>query len=204
MENKKNKKWSLAHICAYVSFAISVTTLVLWCCNVGGFTVVSLDSFVGIIVALLAIVVTIVLGWQIYNAIELKRKIEELDELKDKLSVQENEIKQQSRRSRHLIAASLADIETTGGNHILAFSYLMTSLSYSLALEQPLNVGKLLDRMTFSASHTRQDALCLYTKDIHDSDKRIRKSQHFDMIKTQYEKIYNEFISKVKDDPNAQ
>lgn len=186
MENKENKKWSLAHICAYVSFAISVTILVLWCCNAGGFTVVSLDSFVGIIVALLAIVVTIVLGWQIYNAIELKRKIEELDELKDKLSVQEKEIKQQSRRSRHLIAVSLADIAITRNDYMLAFNYLMTSLCYSLALEQPLNVGKILNRMAFSASHTQQDALCIYMKDIQDNDKKIRNSQHFDMIKTQY------------------
>lgn len=204
MKNKENKKWRLAHLCAFVSLGISVTILVLWCCNVGGFTVVSLDSFVGIIVALLAIVVTIVLGWQIYNAIELKRKIEELDELKDKLSEQEKEIKQQSSKSRHLIAASLADIATTAGNHMSAFDYLMTSLYYSLALEQSINVGKILDRMAHSVSQIQQDAVCIYTKKIHDLDKRIRDSQHFDMIKNQYEKIYNDFISKVKDNQDEQ
>ena len=73
------KKWSLAHICAYLSLAISVTLLVLWCCDVGGFTVVSLDSFVGVIVALLAIIVTLAIGWQIYNSIELNERIKKLN-----------------------------------------------------------------------------------------------------------------------------
>ena len=74
----KTKKNSFAHICAYLSLAISITMLVLWCCNVGGFTVVNLDSFVGVIVALLAIVVTLAIGWQIFNSIEIRNKIESL------------------------------------------------------------------------------------------------------------------------------
>lgn len=202
--NKENKKWSFAHFCAFLSLSISIVMLVLWCCNVGGFTVVSLDSFVGIIVALLAIVVTLAVGWQIYNSIELKAKIEELNELKDKLSEQEKEIKQQTLKSRHLIAASMADTKLAIGDYMSTFDYLMTSLKYSMALEQSMNIGKILDRMAFSASKIQQNELCKYTKDIQDSDKKIRKSRHFDMIKTQYEKIYNEFISKIKDDPNAQ
>ncbi len=202
--NKENKKWSFAHFCAYLSLSISIVMLVLWCCNVGGFTVVSLDSFVGIIVALLAIVVTLAVGWQIYNSIELKAKIEELNELKDKLSEQEKEIKQQTLKSRHLIAASMADTKLAIGDYVSTFDYLMTSLKYSMALEQSMNIGKILDRMAFSASKIQQNELCKYTKDIQDSDKKIRKSRHFDMIKTQYEKIYNDFISKIKDDPNAQ
>ena len=78
------KKGSLAHICAYLSLAISITMLVLWCCNVGGFSVVSLDSFVGVIVALLAIVVTLAVGWQIFNSIEIRNRIEKLDALEEK------------------------------------------------------------------------------------------------------------------------
>ena len=93
---KSMKNRNLAHICAYISLAISITLLVLWCCNVGGFTVVSLDSFVGIIVALLAIVVTLAVGWQIYNSIEIKNQIEELSTLKEKLNIQEHTMNQQT------------------------------------------------------------------------------------------------------------
>ena len=97
------KKWSFAHICAFLSLAISVTMLVLWCCNVGGFTVVSLDSFVGVIVALLAIVVTLAVGWQIYNSIELKNRIKELNSLKEDFLKQQESIEQLTYKSKHHI-----------------------------------------------------------------------------------------------------
>ena len=66
----KKCKIKFSDICAYMALLFSVVTIVLWICNVGGFTVVSLDSFVGVIVALLAIIVTFVTGWQIYNRVE--------------------------------------------------------------------------------------------------------------------------------------
>ena len=97
------KNWSFAHLCAYISSAISVTLLVLWCCNVGGFTVVSLDSFVGVIVALLTIVVTLAVGWQIYNSIELNERIKSLNTLEERLIKQDKTLKQQNNKSNHLI-----------------------------------------------------------------------------------------------------
>ena len=205
MDNKENKKWSFAHFCAYISLALSITMLVLWCCNVGGFTVVSLDSFVGIIVALLAIVVTIVLGWQIYNAIELKRKIEELDELKDMLSVQEKEIKTQTNYTNHLTFGSLADIEITNGNYTSAFLYLIRSLEYTMSLDAPLDIDAIFGRMNISVNKVKQNSSLPVDikKDIQDSDKQIRASSCYSMIKTQYEKVYNEFFSKIKDGENS-
>ena len=67
----KKCKIKFSDICAYLALLFSVVTILLWICNVGGFTVVSLDTFVGVIVALLAIIVTFVIGWQIYNAIDI-------------------------------------------------------------------------------------------------------------------------------------
>ena len=200
MEN--NKKWSLAHICAYVSLALSVTILVLWCCNAGGFTVVSLDSFVGVIVALLAIVVTLAVGWQIYNSIELKAKVEELNALKSRLNKQEKESKEQTIKSDHLVFASLSDIEYNSENYALAFSYAITSLESAMSLDEPFNTNALLKRMELSASKIEQDTACPsnFLKEIEDNDKTIRNSKCYDMIKTRYEKAYKTFLSKVKED----
>ena len=50
----------------------------LWLCESLEFSVVSLDSFVGVIVALLAIVVTVAIGYQIINTIEVKDEITRL------------------------------------------------------------------------------------------------------------------------------
>ena len=81
MKNKPN----FAHICAYISLLISIVMLILWCCNAGGFSVVSLDSFVGVIVGLLAIIVTLVLGWQITSVLEVKDKIQRITKLEENL-----------------------------------------------------------------------------------------------------------------------
>ena len=120
-------KWSLAHICAYISLGISITLLVLWCCNVGGFTVVNLDSFVGVIVALLAIVVTLAVGWQIYNSFEIKGKIEELSALKEIINVQEKTIKQETGKSQHLISYIL-------GNEAYIRKKIFRCLSFSYVI----------------------------------------------------------------------
>ena len=53
---------SLTEVCAYSAFGLSVTMFALWTCNAGVFSVVNLDSFVGVIVGLLAIIVTFAIG----------------------------------------------------------------------------------------------------------------------------------------------
>ena len=70
MENLSKKvNWAIG--LSVVALILVAIMFVLWCCNAGGFSAVSLDTFVGVIVALLAIIVTIVLGWQIFNIFEL-------------------------------------------------------------------------------------------------------------------------------------
>ncbi len=87
------KNFNRAHICAYVSLTISVILITLWICNAGGFTVVSLDSFVGIIVALLGIIVTFAVAWNIYNGIDLRDEVKEVkDEFKVEVEKDENRI----------------------------------------------------------------------------------------------------------------
>ena len=198
MENTKSKKWNFAHLCAYLSLVISIIILILWCCNAGGFTVVSLDSFVGVIVALLAIIVTFIVGWQIYNGIELKAKIEELCVLKEKLEIQEKESAKNAKQLSHLIFGGMADNEISNGNYTLAFLYLMRSLGYSMSLDVPENIDVLFDRLSQSIDQIQKDTICSNMEKIHDLDKKIRLSKNYSLIKEQYEKIYNGFIDKVK------
>lgn len=199
MENKENKKWSLAHLFAYLSFALSITIMVLWCCNVGGFSVVSLDSFVGVVVALLAIVVTLAIAWQIFNSIEIKTKIEELNALKTRLNAQEEDSKTQVYRLNSLVFASLAENELNTNNYTVAFSYLMTSLETSMALNEPTNIETIFNRMEYAVSRIKTGTLYKDMENIRNSDSEIRGTLCYDMIKKRYEKVYNDFISKVKE-----
>lgn len=194
------KKSSFAHICAYLSLVLSITMLVLWCCNVGGFTVVSLDSFVGVIVALLAIVVTLAIGWQIYNSIELKAKIEELNVLKTELFMQEEDSIKRANQMNQLIFGTLADIELYNNKYISSFRYLLISLEYSMSLDTPGNINTIFNRMDLLISKMIQNTPCSAEtmKNFQDYDKNIRESKCFDIIQKQYEEKYSNFISKIK------
>jgi hypothetical protein len=196
------KKWSLVHFCAFLSLAISITLLVLWCCNVGGFTVVSLDSFVGVIVALLAIIVAFVVGWQIYNSIEIKGKIEELSALKEIINDQEKTIKQETGKSQHLISYILGNEAYKEKRYLDAFRFLMSSLRYSMQLDSPLNVESLLKGLEQINKHISKetDFEPSKTEDISAYNNDIKISSGYNLIKDRYEEIYINFNAKVKVD----
>ena len=196
------KKGSLAHICAYLSLAISITMLVLWCCNVGGFSVVSLDSFVGVIVALLAIVVTLAVGWQIFNSIEIRNRIEKLDALEEKYREHDKKMNQLHFWSQHLISANMGDFALSNNQFLLAFLYYIKSLESSLSLKAPLNLDKTLECLSITAGKIKNGEICDFLGSIQETDKNIKASKNYVLINRRYEKIYNDFISKIKDGKN--
>ena len=67
---KLNKKANWALILSVASLVIIVAIIGLWCFKSKEIAVVTLDTFIGIIVALLAVIVTIAIGWQIYAAMD--------------------------------------------------------------------------------------------------------------------------------------
>ena len=200
MKNKENKKWSFAHFCAYISLALSFTMLVLWCCNAGGLTVVSLDSFVGVIVALLAIIVTLAIAWQIYSSIELKDRIEELNVLRVELKEQERKFEQLNYKSSHLIAMLYGDDSYDRKNNIGAFYFYMCSLQCTMQLDEPINYEQLLDLLKSSANYIKKGDSLEPDKlnQIREWNECIRKLQNYHFIKDKYASVYNDFISKVK------
>lgn len=200
MKNKENKKWSFAHFCAYISLALSFTMLVLWCCNAGGLTVVSLDSFVGVIVALLAIVVTLAIAWQIYNSVDLKAKIEELSILKTKFNKQEKRFEQLNFKSQHLIAMLYGDDAVDRGNDKEAFYFYMHSLQCTMQLNEPINYDNLLVFLKHSVNNMKKGDSLEPDKlnQIRKWDERIRKQPNYHFIKDKYAPVYDNFLSKLK------
>ena len=45
-----NSKLNWTLVSSILAVVLSTTILLMWCCNVGGFSVVSLDTFVGVII----------------------------------------------------------------------------------------------------------------------------------------------------------
>lgn len=193
------KKVSFANFCAYLSLALSVVLLVLWCCNVGGFTVVTLETFVGVIVSLLAIIVTLAIVWQIYNAIEMKKNIEELKLLETRLSKQEKSLKQVKFNADHEIYNLLSYSAMTGNSLVAAFRFSLLSLENALQLENPRHVEILLERMSLLVNKIPHGTMDSYGQldRIMKSDKIIKGLPNYNLIKKSYEPIIEGLNLKV-------
>ena len=183
----------------------------LWCCNAGGFSVVSLDSFVGIIVALLAIVVTLAVGWQIYNSMELKDKIEELNILKEEFQQMQETIEQSSCSSSaniNFIWAYVTSKEIGNGNsnesdmRINIFKYFLCSLERTLHLKSPIYVEILLKNLEIAVQQIQHGSFFSgnIKKDIYEANASIRSTASYKAIEMRYNKIYEDFLAKIKND----
>lgn len=193
-------KIKIAHICAYVSLALSVVMIILWCCNVGGFSVVSLDSFVGVIVALLAIIVAIVIGWQIINALEIKSKLAEIDDFKNKVEEQNKTIEQTSYRTLHHLLSTMALDALENNEAEEAFRYALASLVNTMKLDVPINISSTLNLLKDCTNHFKNDRKT--DKELYDEtlefDYELKSFNNYDFVRTQYEPLIELYIQKVK------
>lgn len=204
-----NKGISFVGVCAYASLLLSVTMFILWASNVGGFSVVNLDSFVGVIVGLLAIIVTFAIGWQIYNVIEMNKKIEQLDEklkevqdLKAQLEEYQVKLDEQRHEACHFSHMGIAHLNFSRGDYLGAFRFYQSALSHSLQMDSLLNLTNMAEYVLKAIESTSQSTKLLSRlyDNVERIDKEIRQSKHFKIIQDSYDKAYSMYKKKVIQD----
>ena len=197
MNEKKN---TISLILSIIAIVLAIGIILLWIVNTSHLAVVSLDSFVGVIVALLAILVTAVLGWQIYNAIEIKEKLRAIDSLQSALKQQEHRMEQMYCNACHSHGYVAAYQSASVNNDFVdAYRWLMSSLRYSLILDEPINVEKVLDEMLEFAkripSHSTLDKEIF--AELEEDHKVIMNTRSFNCISLKFKQIHDIFLSKV-------
>lgn len=184
-----------------ITAIVSVVTLILlWVCNVWQLSVIGIETFIGVIVALLAIIVTFVVGWQIYNTIEIRNKLSELDRLEGEIEKQKLLIENSVYQLRHLIAFTWAINHHEKGNYAEAFGYALQSLPYTMRLNNPINIDTLMDIIVDSAKNVLVNTIV--EKDFYSEmtldDSEIRALSGYVYIKEEYEEAFNKYIKKIK------
>ena len=199
LQKTNMSKNMISKLCGYVGCALSIVLIILWCCNTGGFSVVNLDSFVGVIVALLAILITVVLGWQIYNAIEMKQKIHELEILKNQFAEQKETVEQLANKTRHCILLTWGDDAADNDENEESFRYYIAALKFSMMLKNPLNIdviqrqlNTVANRIKKGASHQKE-----FYQEVLNDNRIIRNMPNYVYIKTWYEPLLDIYISNV-------
>lgn len=196
LETKIN--WSLG--LSITSITVIVILVIMWFCNVWELSVIGIETFIGVIVALLAIIVTFVVGWQIYNTIEIRNRLSELDRLEGEIEKQKLLIENSVYQSRHLIAFTWAINHHEKGNYAEAFGYALQSLPYTMRLNNPINIDTLMDVIVDSAKKVLVNTIV--EKDFYSEmtldDSEIRTLSGYVYIKEEYEEAFNMYLKKIK------
>lgn len=198
------KKLNRAIGLSIAAIALSGVMFVLWCCQAGGFSAVNLDTFVGVIVALLAIIVTLVLGWQIFNIFELKNKIDEVNELKKQFGQQQRTIEQLTLKNKHTTGYTWGKSCEKEEDWFHAFRFLLISLEASLQLDNPINISMIFKHLRIVAKNIKSHTRCSKKRyqEVVLTDKSIRSLHNFTIIEDEYLGLYNKIFANIEVDDN--
>ena len=187
-----------------VAFVLCLIEFVLWICNVFSFSVIDAGTFISVLVTILAIIVTIVIGWQVFNIIEFKDK-------QEKFEIKQKELQDQNQKSLKELQEDLS----TGIKYVSRMSIIPGYLDRKefvgalntlfIALNDLMNLNKLqgfeknVDVVIilineYVSKCSESDMLTLWTR-IKDTDEKIRNAKNFSMISEKYEDI----IKRIKE-----
>lgn len=146
----------------------------------------------GDMVALLAVVLLFVVGWQVYFAVGVNRRIERLEDRLDKIEFYRLE-------AFHYSHLDMADAFMTKKDFLGAVRYYMSALNHALKMDTPLNVVRIVEAIVCAIDSipSSQKLIGRLYDEVEKIDKEIRRSKFFSVIQDEYEKAYAEFKEKV-------
>lgn len=199
-------KKNLSIILSLTAIVGIVILAILWCCRSMSLTAVSLDTFIGVMAAMIGLLVTFAIGWQIINALDIKSKLAEIENLKGEITEQRTEINRLVTRSKFDSNVNQSYTMHKLGWHHKAFACTLEAIKYGLVLDdayEELDV-LLANLKVFAVNSQREHCYQSECDMMVAADEAIRKSPKFALIKDKYTDAiseYNKFFSLVFPDP---
>lgn len=213
MNDKKSIIFSL------IGISISLVTLVLFFIKVTPNSIIGIDTFIGVVAAFIGVSVTLLVGYQIYNAFEVKEKLKKVDELEAIIKTTKEDfhlLKNEQNEDRCVIMARL---------FFKANMPLDTFIRFHEALVFMLSTNSIMDGMKWyfeelelymrnineNSFHGWEDVQQLeerindFRRLFVDDNNSIEKHENYYIVKDRYEELMNKFeirlenIAKEKD-----
>ena len=161
---------------------------------------ITLDTFVGVMVSIMGILITFVVGWQIINTLEIKTKLTEIDNVKFDLDEQKEKLRETTFKSQHHVSYTWALDAYDRGEDAESFRYAVTSLLNSMQLKKPINIEALLTIMEKSTKEILQGFKIkrIFYNLVIENDKKIRELKDYVYVQERYEPCFELYIKKVK------
>lgn len=197
-------KKNLSLILSLLALVGFVVLAVLWWCRSVSLTAVSLDTFIGVMVGMVGILVTFAVGWQIINALEIKSKLADIERLKAEIDAQHARIEKIAARSAFDTAMNRSYTLHKIGEYIKAFACTLEAIEHCLQIDEYEDLDILLHNLKANATGTHN--LFCHKSDnelIVKADAAIRQSPKYLMIKDRYEaaiREYNMYPKHIIDD----
>ena len=201
-------KTKITFILSLISFVGVLSVWGLWLFGSIELSVVSLDTFIGVIVALLAIIFTVIVGWQIINAIEMRDKLAELEKRQNDLIDNERILAENDRlhtkeayNLQSGLCGEIAESHMTKGQHIEAFTFYHAALYFAILSERPNQMNH-LNQMNLILSLITTQPVINFTslaQQIKEDANRIRKTTSYrNCLSEIYEQTMQEFWQRMK------
>ena len=202
-KNKDNKSnWAIG--LSIVAIVLCLLVLALWIFEAIPHSVIVPESFIGACVALLGVIVTIAVGAQIVNVMEIKssQKVYE-NELKTALETikhQQHQIAAEQIRNAHLHHCTMAMIAEFQGHYPQAIYYFFGALLNGLQMQEPLgNENFALEHIANCMKNCadKADIPEQWKQNLKSNDKVICTLSNYHWIKERYEPLRDEFFKKI-------
>ena len=197
----------LSVIMSLVSLVGVLTMAGFWLFGSFKLCVISLDTFVGVIVALLAIVFTVVVGLQIVNAIEMRDKMAEIEKQQQKhIEIEGLLMSSDQLRNKQIyslqanIRGQSADLYIAKNQYIEAFSSYHAALCYAIKAEQIGQLERINQLRGIIQIITNKPIVdfSMIAQQIKQDTEDIRKTETYEKcLKPVYEQTMEEFWKKM-------
>lgn len=203
-KSNRNNTSTWAIVLSITAILLCILVFMLWIFEVIPHSVISSETFIGACVTLLSIIVTIAVGWQIFNAIDMRQMMRQLEEKQKDIDEAQRKLDKEVRKnyshSLHLHHVTLGQQHEIEQKYAHAIYYYFGALYAGMGLNLPydnndyiwVHVKFCLAQLTVVTKVPAQ----MY-KDIGDIDALIRASDEYHWIRTQYEPLFEEFKSKI-------
>ncbi|MBR4689766.1 MAG: hypothetical protein IKO90_04810 [Bacteroidales bacterium] len=184
-------------ILSILALVISVAVAMLLFFEVEKTPAIDTSSYISIIVTLLGIIVTVVLGWQIYNVIDFKEKVKEIGTLKNDYEKLKSNIEESNLDIDIVANQSIAQEYVSKKFYGLAVISYMKAL-YSLMSKNDINMAMVKIDVIFeylklySRVHFLRDSQFNVRESIEKLDSEIRFHKNYVFIKDRYEHFFKE------------
>lgn len=189
-------KKNISIILSILALAIASVLAVLLVCRNVTLSSISLDTFVGVMVAMIGILVTFAVGWQIINALEIKGKLAEIEKLKADINDQREQMHELAESTKHDSMLVRAQAFYRDGDFINATICSMDSLLHCLPLKVPSNIHLVLHTTEAFMMGINKFATVEEKNEILRLDKAIREADNYIFISENYDHIWRKFIGE--------